>query len=125
MKEDYKKDHISVYGINCFTKIGFADNEREIGQKLRVDLNVYFDLSKAGTSDELGDTVSYIELVKTVVSASKEKDYRLLEYFLSSICEKVFTNFSKINAIGIRVHKPHIPSPYFDGQASVYIYRER
>ena len=33
--------------------------ERELGQKFVVDTTLTTDLSKAGSSDELGDTVDY------------------------------------------------------------------
>ncbi|MDX1921057.1 MAG: dihydroneopterin aldolase [Candidatus Caenarcaniphilales bacterium] len=122
---EIKKDYINVQDINCFTKIGVADNERAIGQSLKIDLEVYIDLVKAGESDNLIDTVSYIELVNTVDAVSQEKDYKLLEHFASKISESIFTKFSLVNALGVRVHKPHIPNPSFKGRSSVYIYRER
>lgn len=120
-----KKDYIKVEDINCFTKIGVADNERSIGQSLRIDLKVYIDLSKAGQSDNLIDTVSYIELVNTVETVSKEKDYKLLEHFASRICESIFAKFALVNSLGVKIHKPHIPNPLFKGRSSVYIFRER
>ncbi len=119
------QDCIIVEGIACYALIGVADNERAIGQNLRIDLEVYADLRQAGESDLLSDTVSYVALSQKVQSAVQEKDYHLLEHLASSICKEVFQDFSSIDAVGIRVCKPHIPSRDFKGEASVYIFRER
>ena len=123
--KEYKQDCISVKGIDSYTKIGVADNERAIGQSLKIDLEVYLDLSKAGQSDNLLDTVSYVELVNIVDSVSQEKDYKLLEHFATRICENIFQKFPSVDSLGVRVHKPHIPNPSFKGRSSVYIHRQR
>jgi len=118
-------DCIRVQGINSYTKIGVADNERAIGQSLLFDLDVYFDLKVPGISDQLSDTVSYIELVKVVTKVSQSRDFKLLEHLAHSLSQVIFDDFQKIQAVGIRIYKPHIPSPDFRGQPSIYIFRER
>lgn len=119
------KDSIRVHGIQTYTKIGVADNERQIGQNLTVDLEVFLDLTKAGQSDSLDDTVSYVELSKKVQSVSQKKDFKLLEHFASNIVNEIFTGFSAIQAISVTIQKPHIPNPEFKGRSSISIYRER
>ncbi len=118
-------DHIKVENITCYTKIGVADNERAIGQRLKIDLEVFFDLSKAGASDELKDTVSYVSLVEIISSLTINREFKLIEHLAAEACQAIFKEISKIQAIGIRVFKPHIPSPQFIGLPSVYIFRER
>jgi 7,8-dihydroneopterin aldolase/epimerase/oxygenase len=119
------QDYIQVQGISTYTKIGVADNERQIGQYLLVDLKAFFDLKVAGESDKLEDTVSYVELSKTVQTISQVRDYKLLESFGATIAQKIFQNFAKIQALEITIHKPHIPSPEFKGSSSVCIFRQR
>lgn len=123
--KEYKQDCISVKGIDSYTKIGVADNERAIGQNLRFDLEVYLDLGKAGKSDDLRDTVSYIELVKVVIQVSQGREFKLLEHLATCLSDKIFQRFDKVQALSIRVYKPHIPNPEFKGQPSVFIFRSR
>jgi dihydroneopterin aldolase len=118
-------DQIRVQGIPCFTKIGVADNERVIGQRLLIDIEAFVDHHKAGESDQLEDTISYVVLEKAVYDVTQARDYKLIEHLSSVICNKLFSQFSKILAIQIRIHKPHIPDASFNGQASVSIFRER
>lgn len=119
------KDVIKVKNIGCFTKIGVADNEREIGQNLIIDLEVYLDLKKAGSSDELKDTISYVELSKLVQTVSQEGDFHLLEFFATKIIKEVFKQHKQALALGVLIKKPHIPAPEFKGTSEVFIFRER
>ncbi len=119
------KDKIRVKNIQCYTKIGVADNERAIGQRLAIDLEVYLDLKFAGLEDELKNTISYVEISKSVQRTTQLRDYKLLENLAAHICKNVFTEFERIQAIEIWVHKPHIPNPDFNGEATINIFRER
>jgi 7,8-dihydroneopterin aldolase/epimerase/oxygenase len=119
------KDQIKVDSITCFTKIGVADSERVIGQTLRFDLELFLDLQEAGESDELMHTVSYIELVKKVEGVCESDEFCLLEHLAQKICSSIFVEFALVKSVGVRVYKPHIPSPGFKGLPSVYILRHR
>jgi|GEM_PF-237535 len=118
-------DKIQVKNITCYAQIGVADNERMIGQKLCIDLEVTLDLYTAGFTDNLSDTISYVELASQVISTTQAKDYKLLEHLSHEICSDLFARFSQLEDISITIYKPHIPNPDFVGEASVSLYRNR
>ncbi|MDX1918211.1 MAG: dihydroneopterin aldolase [Candidatus Caenarcaniphilales bacterium] len=119
------KDYIEVCEIPVFVKIGVADQERVIGQELKFNLKVGIDLSAPGKSDRLQDTISYVELVKTLIEVAQERDFHLLEHLCASISERLFERFEKVDQIALTVAKPHIPNPDFRGKAFVSITRSR
>jgi len=125
MQSNKYQDYIKVENINSYTKIGVADNERFIGQKLKINLKVYFSLLKAGQTDLLEDTVSYVELVEIITNLSQQREFKLIEHFGHEICLSIFAKIPKIEAIQVEVYKPHIPSPNFQGLPSINIFREK
>lgn len=121
------QDKICVKNILCYANIGVGDRERDIGQRLSIDLEAFLDLSTAGKTNELSDTVSYVELSKSVSKTclDKSKTYKLIEYLGSEICGNIFSDFSCIAAVKLTIRKPHIPDSEFNGEASIEIFRDR
>ncbi len=125
MQNIERSDYIKVKNILCYTKIGFGDEERRIGQRLNINIKAFIDLEIAGKTNELTDTVSYVELSTLISDICKEKEYKLLEYLAQEITDKVFLHFPKIKAIELYIKKPHIPCLEFNGEASISIFRFR
>ena len=59
-------DKIRLDGMAFYGYHGVRPAEREFGQRFLVDLEVTRDLTRAGESDDLKDTVSYSELFDLV-----------------------------------------------------------
>ena len=55
-------DKIILSGMVFYGFHGMSEAEQELGQRFDVDLVVRLDLSKAGASDMLEDTISYTHL---------------------------------------------------------------
>ncbi|MEO1684710.1 MAG: dihydroneopterin aldolase, partial [Cyanobacteria bacterium J06631_12] len=57
-------DIIHINDIKAFGYLGVLPEENVLGQWFHVDLKIYIDLSKAGKTDALEDTHSYVEIVQ-------------------------------------------------------------
>ena len=125
MEKELEKmlDKIEIKNIFCYTQIGFGDSERHIGQRLIFDVKVFLDLSLAGKTDCLNDTVSYVEISKKIIETAKKQEYKLLEHLGESICEALFEKFQNIKLVKLNIKKPHIPDCDFIGDASIYLFR--
>lgn len=120
-----QSDQIHLKGIECYCKLGVYDIERELGQCVHIDLELDLDLSNAGKSDNVSDTINYVDISNTVQEITKSKPYHLIEHLCQSICNGLFEKFSKLNAVQIHIFKPVINATGFTGSASVKIYRKR
>ena len=101
-------DKIQLEGMIFYGHHGASPAEQEVGQRFVVDLEAHRDLSAAGRSDELGDTVSYSEvfrLVKEIVEGPRRK---LLENLAETIAERVLQGFD-VDAVRVRIKKPEVP----------------
>lgn len=78
-------DHILVTGIKALGIHGVLPEERERPQPIEVDLDIQMDLSAAGTSDALSDTVDYGALALSVQAIVILESHRLLESLATRI----------------------------------------
>jgi dihydroneopterin aldolase len=104
---------------------GVSPEERSLGQRFVVDLDVEADLSRAGASDDLADTVSYARLYNAVRGVVEGAPRKLLESVAEATAGAVLDGFP-IEAVKVRVTKssPPIKGAVLES-ASVEVYRRR
>ena len=111
--------------MSFFGYHGVHPEERKLGQRFIVDLQVYLDLRAPGRSDALKDTISYSELYGIAKAVMEGEPHSLLESVAETIAQQVLDSFSA-EAVNVRVEKP---SPPIAGAvlkgASVEVYRAR
>ena len=88
---------------------GVGDDERQIGQQFLLDLRLDIDLSAAGDSDKLVDTVSYAEIIEVASEAFRSVRYRLVEAAATAVADAILDAFPRFEGLTITVHKPHAP----------------
>eukprot|EP01018_Ginkgo_biloba_P007085 Gb_09844 [translate_table: standard] len=120
---DYKGDKLILRGLKFHGFHGVLEEERKLGQKFVVDLDAWLDLKKAGESDNLDDTVSYAEIYSLVKEVIEGPPHSLVESVANSIASGIFNKFPKINAVQIRVGKPHVAVQGVVDFLGVEIYR--
>jgi dihydroneopterin aldolase len=117
-------DHIRLNDIVLFAHLGVTEAEREVGQRIHLDLDLELDLGAASGSDVLVDTVSYeavYRLVESVVAVSR---HRLLESLAGALITKVLDAFPA-ERVRVRVRKPNVPFAGSLASAEVEMMRER
>ena len=126
-KNQFKKvkiTSINVENIPCPCSIGIDEKERKKGQTLIVDVSLDVDSTNSSQTDDIKDTVSYIDIYETVQKTAKSKPYSLIEYLGEELANN-FLNYPLVLKAKIVVHKPYIPYPDFKGNVSVGVTREK
>ncbi len=118
-------DQILLQGMQFYGYHGVNPEERVLGQRYIVDLIADLDLSGAGESDRLEDTVSYSHIYRTVRAVVEGEPRNLLESAAEDIAARVLAEFP-VNAVSVTVKKPNPPvrGSSID-MAAVRIRRER
>lgn len=117
-------DRILLHGAQFFARHGVSDEERRVGGRFVVDVELSCDLARAGKSDNLQDTISYAELYNLVREIVEGESFRLVERLAETIAHQVLTVFSA-EAVLVRVKKQPPPLEGIVDSAGVEIYRER
>jgi dihydroneopterin aldolase len=104
-------DIIRLKDITIFGFYGVSPAEREVGQKIQIDLDLHADLGAACRSDSLHDTINYEAVYSTVMEVvGGEEHYRLLEALGEEICSAVIAAFP-VSRVEIRLRKLNLPFP--------------
>lgn len=99
---------VSLENIRLYGYHGASDNERELGQRFEVDVEITADLSQAVTSDSMSKTVNYEKVYRLVEAEVVEERYHLLETMAYKIARDVLEKFNALEVL-VRVRKPSVP----------------
>lgn len=89
---------------------GVLPQERELGQRLAVDLEMLLDLTEAGRRDDLSRTVDYAKVFRLVKELVTGPSRQLLETVAEDIAAAVLERFPVAEVV-VRVKKPAAPLP--------------
>lgn len=87
---------------------GVSPEERALGQRFLVDLEVEVDLRRPGQSDHLQDTVNYAQLYGVVREVMEGPPRNLLEALAEGVAQRVLQTFP-VAGVRVRVSKPAVP----------------
>jgi dihydroneopterin aldolase len=111
MKEKLLSDVIRLKNLTIFGFYGVSPQEREVGQKIQIDLDLHANLEAACSSDSLQDTINYESVYTTVMElVGVGKRYRLLESLGEEICEALLSRYP-VNRVDIALRKLNLPFP--------------
>jgi len=103
-------DRILVSGLREMGVHGVLAEEQERPQPFRVDLELLVDLSPAGASDALADTVDYGSLSEAVRAIVASEHHQLLERLAARIAE-VCRADPRVRGVIVEVRKLEPPLP--------------
>jgi dihydroneopterin aldolase len=114
---------IEISGLSLYTHHGVTEAEREVGQRLLLDLRLDAGESDATVTDRLEDTVDYGEVCQTVALIAQQRSYRTLERLCTAIAERLIGDYD-IEGVWVKATKPEPPIPLPVEDVSVEVYRE-
>lgn len=104
-------DHIRIRGMRFYGRHGVFSEERKLGQPFVVHLDLRLDLSAAGHSDELTDTVDYGEVYRRVQRLVEGEPVRLVECLAERIADDLLAAYPRLDSVVVTVVKPFAPVP--------------
>ena len=114
---------IEISGLSLYTRLGVSEAEREIGQRLLIDLTLEVGESSATETDDIADTVDYGEVCNLVALVAQQRTYRTLERLCTAVADRLLDDFS-IEAVSVKAAKPEPPIPLPVEEVSVTVWRE-
>ena len=100
-------DSIAIAGIDMLTRIGVTDAERSAPQQITVDIELYTDLSRAGQSDAIVDTIDYAAVV-TKVQEAASGERNTMERLAEDIAARLLKTF-RPKAVDVSITKNILP----------------
>ncbi len=98
-------DEIFITDILARGVIGISDREREHPQDVLVNVTLFKDITAAGQSDRLEDTVNYSTVAKQVLAYVETSKRYTLEALASDLASQLLQDYP-IQGVRIRAEKP-------------------
>lgn len=114
---------IEVNGLSLYTHHGVTEAEREVGQRLVLDLRLDVGECDATVTDHVEDTVDYAEVVQRVALVAQQRSYRTLERLCTAIADALLSDF-EAESVWVKAAKPEPPIPLPVEEVAVEVWRE-
>jgi dihydroneopterin aldolase len=114
---------VEITGLSLYTHHGVTAAEREIGQRLLLD--VRFDIGEpdALITDRVEDTVDYGEVCQVIALIAQQRSYKTLERLCAVIADRLASQFNA-ESVTVKAAKPEPPLPLPVEEVSVEVWRE-
>ncbi|MEB3309060.1 MAG: dihydroneopterin aldolase [Snowella sp.] len=117
-------DTIHVQGIRCYGYIGLLPEEQVLGQWFEVNLTLWVDLTTAGKSDQIQDTVDYRQAIALTKQLISQEKFALVEKLAQAIADAVLT-IDLVEQVRVQLIKVSPPIPDFGGSIVIDIKRAK
>ena len=101
-------DSITLKGLRIPARHGVTDEERAAGQTFAVDVMARLDLSEAGRTDDLSETLDYGVLAEAIHGRVSGEQWNLIETVAERVADLVLEN-RLVTRVEVTVHKPEAP----------------
>ncbi|QCS48950.1 dihydroneopterin aldolase [Picosynechococcus sp. PCC 11901] len=120
MSKSLDKIYIRDLLLRCI--IGIFPEERTKKQDVVINVVMHADLTKAGQTDSIDDTVDYKRITKAILAAIEPSSYNLIEKMAQVVADICFTD-ALVEKVEVTIDKPG--ALRFAKASAVTIYRER
>ncbi len=99
------KNSVEISHYRAMSNIGCTTEEQCSPQELAFDIKVFFDPTQACKSDQLTDTVDYMDLKKIIDETCSTKTVHLIEHMGWLIAKKILKDFSLVDNVELKIKK--------------------
>ena len=98
-------DRILIEGLQFNCIVGINDWERVAKQPVEIDLVLYADLSRAAETDDVGDTINYRTISRSVRDFVESSSFGLVEKLAQGVASLCLED-ERIQRVDVRLRKP-------------------
>ena len=117
-------DYIHVRDMQFFGYHGVLQEETVLGQRFRASVSLAVDIKKAGETDNLEHTVSYVGVYDICKEVIEGEPYKLIEAVAETIASRILSQYEgQVMGCRIEIIKPDPPIPGHYKEVAVEIVR--
>ncbi len=114
---------IEITGLSLYTHHGVSEAEREVGQRLVIDLRLDVGETDATVTDSIEDTVDYAAVCQLVALVAQQRSHKTLERLCGTIANRLLADY-ELEGVWVKATKPEPPIPLSVDEVSVEVWRE-
>ena len=117
-------DYIHVRDMQFFGYHGVLPEETVLGQRFRASVSLAVDIQKAGETDNLEHTVSYVGVYDICKEVIEGKPYKLIEAVAETVASRILSQYEgQVMGCRVEIIKPDPPIPGHYKEVAVEIVR--
>ena len=117
-------DYIHVRDMQFFGYHGVLPEETVLGQRFRASVSLAVDIQKAGETDNLEHTVSYVGVYDICKDVIEGKPYKLIEAVAETVASRILSQYEgQVMGCRVEIIKPDPPIPGHYKEVAVEIVR--
>jgi len=97
-------DIIFIHDLQVDTIIGIFDWERQIKQKIFIDLDIGCDIKLAATTDHINDALDYKKIAKRIIQFVETSQFQLVETLAEKVAAIIINEFL-VTWVRIKINK--------------------
>lgn len=101
-------DVITIRDLRVETHIGVTKEERARSQTVAINVDIETDLTRAGITDDINDTVDYDDVATRVGDLVRSSEMQLLEHLAEKIASLVSAD-PRVTGVTVEVAKERPP----------------
>jgi dihydroneopterin aldolase len=89
------------------------EQERQTGNRFRVDVEIKADVAAALSSDAIADSIDYTEIAEIIDTVNRSRHYHLIESLAAAIVDEILRRLPRVWSISLHLAKlspPGLPS---------------
>jgi dihydroneopterin aldolase len=99
-------DTVFVHGLEVYCIIGLQPWERQVMQKVRIDLTLETECRPAGAADDASLALDYRAVSKRVLQLVEGSSFQLVEALAERIAAAILAEFPRAASLRVRLAKP-------------------
>jgi dihydroneopterin aldolase len=105
---------IKINNAKFYAYHGVLDYEKQYGNEFEIDIEMKCELNSLKDTDDLNNTIDYLDVYKLVEKMFTEKKYNLIETANQNICKGILANFPQVLSVKVKIRKPNAPLGIID-----------
>ena len=103
--------------------MGVSAAEREVGQRLLLDIRIDVGDCDATITDRIEDTIDYGQVCEAANLVAQQRSYKTLERLCTAIADRLLERYEAV-AVWVKAAKPEPPIALSVAEVSVEVWRE-
>lgn len=118
-------DRLYIKDLEVYAYHGVNVEEKNLGQKFYISLEMFLELREAGVKDDLASTVNYGEVCVNLEKLFKSRKFDLIEAAAENVADFILKTYERVSRVKVKIKKPSAPIPCHLSFAAVEIDRSR
>lgn len=100
---------IKINNMSFHTYNGVFDEEKKLGQRLEIDVELTYPIEKKVQNDDLNETVSYADVYDEIKNFVNSNSFDLIESVANNLLRELLKKFPEIEKIKLKIRKYSVP----------------